>query len=141
MKKILNKFYEKLIGKIIIASLLLFLLYFIVTLIGINHYLNEYGYGINELPKTVAVYFNLSKGFTVEQKEDGESVFIGRHDYIYEDLLKKKGYYETDRYGAMGLYTKNEKGEETRIDILSTNDWCHWFRIYIIDGAKIEDFI
>lgn len=142
MKKILSKSKKNLIIKIIIiVFILLFMAYFIVTLININHYLNKYGYSIKELPKTVAVYFHLSKGFTVEQNEDGSSIFIGRHYYIYDDVLNKKGYYESDRLGLLVVYTKNGTKESSKLNLLSTDDWCHWFRIYKMDGAKIEDFI
>ena len=77
MKKILSRK-----NVVIIITIFLFLDYFIFTLININNYLNEYGYTIKELPKTVAVYFHLSKGFTVKQTGDNKYVFIGRHDYI-----------------------------------------------------------
>lgn len=138
MERILNKV---VIRKVIIVIIFLLFAYFIFTLIGINHYLNEYGYGIRELPKTVAVYFHLSKGFTVNQDEDGSYIFIGRHDYIYDEVLKKKGYYESDRLGLSGIYTKNGDEAEPNLYVLSTTDWCHWFRIYIMDGGKIEDFM
>lgn len=142
MKKILSEYNKKVIVRtVIIVVTLLFLTYFIVTLININHYLNEYGYGIKELSKTVSVYFHLSKGFTVEQNEDGKSVFIGRHDYIYDDILNKKGYYKFDMSGSLSIYTKIGYEEQSKLYVLSTNDWCHWFRIYVIDGAKIEDFL
>lgn len=140
MKIILSKIHKKIIKKVIIIAIFLFFIYFIFTVININHYLNKYGYGIRELPKTVAVYFHFSKGFTVEQNENNKSIFIGRHDYIYDDILKKKGYYESDRMGQLGMYTKNENEKQYKVYLLSTNDWCHWFRIYNIDGVKIEDF-
>lgn len=140
MEKILNKTQKKVARKITIGIVLLFLIYFIFTLISINHYLNEYGYSISELPKTVAVYFHLNSGFTVKQTEDNKFTFIGRTDDIYENFLKKEGY-KIERYGASVIYTKNENGKQIRISIVGTNSWCHWFRIYIIDGAKIEDFI
>lgn len=139
MGKILSESNKKV--TIITVIVLLFLAYFVITLININHYLNEYGYGIKELPKTIAVYFHLSKGFSVEQNEDGTSIFIGRHDYIYDDVFNKNGYYEFDRAGLLGIYTKVGYEEQSKLYVLSTNDWCHWFRIYKMDGAKIEDFI
>ena len=125
----------------IVIIAVIFLVYFIFTLISINHYLNKYGYSVRELPKTIAVYFHLSKGFTVEQTEDGKSTFIGRSNYIYDNVLKKKGYYESDRHGESGIYTKNENGKLYRLNLLNSNNWCHWFRIYILDGGKIEDFL
>lgn len=136
MKKILSRK-----NIIIIIAILLFLAYFVFTLININHYLNEYGYTIKELPKTVAVYFHLSKGFTVKQTRDNKYVFIGRHDYIYNNVLKKKGYYEHDRAGDMAIYTKNNDDGQSTLSILNSSDWCHWFRVYKITGGKIEDFI
>ena len=141
MEKMLNQFHKNVIKKVLFVGVLLFFAYFIITLISINHYLNEYGYGFKEHTKTVAVYFHLSKGFTVEQNKNGKSVFIGRHNYIYDDILKKKGYYESDRYGFSRIYTKIGDGEQSKLYLLSTNYWCHWFRIYELDGAKIEDFL
>lgn len=136
MKNILKKFHKNMIKKIIMCIVLLFLVYFIFTLISINYYLNKYGYSVRELPKTVAVYFHLSKGFTVEQTEDGKYIFIGRHDDIYEEILKKEKF-EADRYGASVLYTKYEDGKQIRLSIVGTNYWCHWFRIYRLEGTKI----
>lgn len=77
----------------------------------------------------------------MEQNEDGKSVFIGRHDYIYDDILNRKGYYKSDMSGSLSIYTKIGYEEQSKLYVLSTNDWCHWFRIYVIDGAKIEDFL
>lgn len=129
--------------KILMALVICILLYLTVTISGTLHYLKEYGYGINELPKTLAVYFRLSNGFTVEEnRETGNSRFIGNHDYIYKKLLKKHGYYEFDRMGLVGYYNQsgNETDEQT-FAIVSGKDWCHWFRIYSIsDRYRIEDF-
>ena len=130
----------KLIRKIITFVTIILLIYFIFTLISINHYLNKYGYSIKELPQTVAVYFHLSKGFTVQQTENNKSTFIGRHDDIYEKLLKKQGY-KADRYGAGVFYTKNENGKQIKLSIIGTSSWCHWFRVYMLDGAKIENLL
>lgn len=140
MKIILSKTHKKAIRKVTIVVILLFLAYFIFTIININRYLNEYGYSNKELPKTLAVYFHLSKGFTVEQKEDNKFIFIGRHDDIYNDVLREKGYF-VERLGASSIYTKNENNEKSSIYILDTSDWCHWFRVYEIEGTRIEDFI
>lgn len=138
MKKILSQKRKK----VIICIIFLILTYFLFTAIQINHYLNEYGYGIKELPKTVAVYFHLSKGFTVMQKENDTSVFIGRHDYnIYDKILAKRGYYRREKFGTSTIYMKNENQKKFKLYVEATNNWCHWFRIYNIRGAKIEDFI
>ncbi|MCI8641290.1 MAG: hypothetical protein HFJ59_05415 [Clostridia bacterium] len=136
-KIILNGIYKK----VIILFAFLFLAYFVFTVINIKYYLKEYGYSIKELPKTIAVYFHLSKGFTVEQNENDKSIFIGRHNYIYDNVFKKNGYYNSERLGNSVIYIKNENGKQIRLYVLSTDDWCHWFRIYKIEGAKIEDFI
>lgn len=136
MKNILEKFHKNMIKKIILFIVLLFLVYFIFTLISINYYLNKYGYSVRELSETVAVYFHFSKGFIVEQTEDGRFTFIGRWDDIYEEILKKEKF-EVDRYGASVLYTKYEDGKQIRLSIVGTNYWCHWFRIYRLEGTKI----
>lgn len=141
MKKILKKYNNKLIKKIVFSIVILILVYFIFTVISINHYLNKYGYSVRELPKTVAVYFRLSNGFTVQQTDDNKSTFIGRANYIYDEVLNKKGYYELERYGNSGIYIKNENCKLYRLDLLNSSNWCHWFRIYILDGGKIEDFL
>ena len=39
-------------------------------------------------PQTLAVYFHLSKEFAIEENDQG-TVFIGRHDFIYTDVMKK----------------------------------------------------
>ena len=67
----------------------------VVLFIGINSiciykYLSEYGYGIKELPQTVAVWLRLSDGFTVEVNDDEDShstLFIGHSDI--QDYIKK----------------------------------------------------
>ena len=75
----------------------------VVLFIGINSiciykYLSEYGYGIKELPQTVAVWLRLSDGFTVEVNDDEDShstLFIGHSDI--QDYIKK---YEKAGYTA-----------------------------------------
>ncbi len=41
----------------------------------------------------------------------------------------------------MAIYTKNNDDWQSRLSILNSSDWCHWFRVYEITGGKIEDFI
>ena len=55
---------KKIIVKIIIGIILLFLIHFIGTTIAINYYLKEYQFSSKELPKTIAVYYHMNKGFT-----------------------------------------------------------------------------
>ncbi len=131
--------------KVILTLIILFSIFFIATELCIMKYLKEYGYGIKELPQTTMVYFRLSNGFTVGQTEKGANIFIGRSDYIYDEVFEKKGYYEADRMGLDGFY--NKVGEIKENDytfdfwISSTNDWCHWFRIYYISkNYPIENF-
>lgn len=69
-----------------------------------------------------------------------------RHDYIYEDIMEKNGYYECDRMGEAGFYSKISEERTNEFDhdfcIVSKNDWCFWFRVYSINnGYRIEDFL
>lgn len=140
MKKVIQKHLD-LFGIIAVIAALI-IIYLCITFGGVYKYLTEYGYGIKELPKTAAVYFNISKGFTVKENDD-YTIFIGNHDYIYKDLFAKKGYYEADRLGLVGLYNKSGIDTDPKdFSVFSTDDWCHWFRIYRITGdITIEDFI
>jgi len=131
------------IKKIILVLFILVAVFFVGTELCIMKYLKEYGYGIKELPQTTMVYFNLSKGFTVERTDDNHSVFIGRSNYIYDKVFDRKGYYESDRMGLDGFYSKKGEGREDNyhdFSIVSSNDWCHWFRVYEISGHTIEEF-
>lgn len=110
-----------------------------VNAAGMYSNLKTYGYGVKELPQTLAVYFRLSDGFTVEEGEDGVSVFIGRENLdFYSDLVEKYAYKEIDRL-APDVFFENDEGKGFVIG--ATEDWCHWFRIYIINNDyQIEDF-
>lgn len=133
----------KTVKKVSIGALLVILLYLTITVAGTYKYLREYGYSANYLPQTLAVYFGMSNGFTVYDKPDSDiSVFIGRHDYIYEEVFDKYGYHETERQGLLGYYGKSDDNSNGRsFEIMSHNEWCHWFRVYSIsDGYRIEDF-
>ncbi|MBR1593050.1 MAG: hypothetical protein IJ666_08620 [Ruminococcus sp.] len=130
--------------KFLSAVLIIFIFFFIISEIFIYKYLKSYGYGTKELPKTTLVYFQLSKGFTVDEEEN-YSVFIGRHSYIYDDFLNKKGYYKSDQMGLVYSYREENKSYSSdnihAFSITASNDWCHWFRVYRIGGGyKIEDF-
>lgn len=128
--------------KIFMSISCVLLLYIGITIGGIYKYLKEYGYGVKELPQTVAVYFHLDDGFTVKEKENGSSVFIGRENLLfYNDLIKKYGYREIDRLGTVFVYKKEDSEEITDFTVSATGDWCHWFRVYVItNDYKIEDF-
>ena len=133
----------KVFKKVVLGILILIILYFSITVGGIYKYLKEYGYSAYALPQTLAVYFGLSDGFTVYEIPNSEtSVFIGRHNYIYEEIFEEQGYYEADRMGLLGLYNKtNVMTDEKDFSVMSHDEWCHWFRLYSIsDGYKIEDF-
>lgn len=120
----------------------------IVIFIGVNaaemySNLKTYGYGVKELPQTLAVYFRLSDGFTVEEGEDGESVFIGnKNPDFYSDFFSKLGYKEVDRMGKTIFCKKDDKQEESSDFVIEiTDDSCNWFGIYTINNDyKIEDF-
>lgn len=130
--------------KISLLVLLALCVYFIIfTEINMLTYLKRYGYGTKELLQTTLVYLHLSEGFTVHN--EGEySVFIGRHSYIYDNVFGREGYYEADRMGNAGFYNKKDNAEENRnfdFQVISTGDWCHWFRVYKLSGGyTIEDF-
>ncbi|MDE6672040.1 MAG: hypothetical protein K2K16_07560 [Ruminococcus sp.] len=135
---------SKKLKKFVLTLIVLFSLFFIATEVCIMKYLKEYGYGIKELPQTTMVYFRLSNGFTVGET-DSQTIFIGRSDYIYDKLFEKNGYYEADRMAMDGFYSKigeiKENNHTYDFLISSSDDWCHWFRIYYI-GKKypIESF-
>lgn len=128
--------------KKIIISIALLLIAFIgfsvVSLINISKYLKEYGYDNSKLLDTYCVYLGLEKGFTVELN-DGYTTFIGTDDTeVYEKALKKKGYNQVEQMGT-DYFFENDKKE--KIVIGATDKWCHWFRVFILDGKyKIEDF-
>lgn len=129
--------------RIALVALAVLVLYAFVTLGGAYKYLKEYGYGANYLPQTLAVHYGLNNGFTVYEKENSDvSVFIGRHDYVYEEIFSKYGYSEIDRMGNLGCYGKgDDNSTETSFEILSKPQWCHWFRLYSIsNGYRIENF-
>lgn len=134
----------KKVKRILIIILIVLAILFILVEFFIYKNLKSYGYGVKELPKTTLVYLHLSDGFTVDT-EGNHSVFIGRHSYIYDDLLQKKGYYKSDQMGLVYSYRKEGKNYNANnvheFYITASNDWCHWFRLYGIGGGyKIEDF-
>ena len=129
--------------KISVYVLTAILVYLAITIGGICKYLKEYGYSVDILPQTLAVYFGFSEGFTVEEIDGETSVFIGKHDdYIYEEIFNKHGYQEIERMGLVGFYKSSDStNEHYDFRISSQKEWCHWFRVYkISDGYKIEDF-
>ena len=129
--------------RILITVMILLSVYFIFVEIFIYMNLKSYGYGLKELPKTTLVYFHLSNGFTV-RTEENYTVFIGRHSYIYDDVLHEKGYYASEQMGMDHFYRiegKEYSGDNVHEFCISdTNDWCHWFRVYHMSSKrKIED--
>lgn len=139
---------KRIIKRTAIALPLIFAAFLILSSAAILYYLNEYGYGIEEYPKTLAVYLRLSKGFTVSDNNDnavgGESLFIGRSDYIYDEVLEKNGWYQTDQMGNLLFYStadNTDNENESRIVITLTGDWCHWFRVYAVSSGDIEDYL
>ena len=120
-----------------IAEMLIILSVVFISISEVNIYmsLKEYGYGKDELLDASLVYYNLSDGFTVE--EDGDnSTFIGNHYYIYDPILMLDGYEKADQAGNVYIY---ENGEQ-EVNIIATDDWNHWFRVYKLDnGVTIEE--
>lgn len=83
---------KKIIKPIVVIFTIL-LGYICVNSVIIYHYLHEYGYGINELLKTVAVWMRVSDGFTVPESDNAD-FFIGRsYSGYYKKMCEKKGYY------------------------------------------------
>lgn len=100
------------------------------------YYLKSYGYGFNELYEASKVYYTNCDGITIDSKEN-YSIFIGTHDYIYDEIVARKGFVLSDQMGECRIY---ENGED-KLNIIATNSWCYWFRIYHISkGYNIEDF-
>ncbi|MDE6780715.1 MAG: hypothetical protein K2J40_04550 [Ruminococcus sp.] len=130
------------VKKIVLVILSLFVLFFAATELCILKYLKEYGYGISKLPETTLVYFHLSNGFTVHCNNKDNSIFIGRHDYIYDDIFSENGYSMTSEvFCREAFYYKNDNNSSDIFCCYLTDDWCHWFRIYELSpGYKIEDF-
>lgn len=120
---------------IILSILLILITFMIFTICNIIQKLDEYGLGKDKLPQTLAVYFHLSKGFTIDEGTKG-TVFIGRHNYIYTDIMKKNGYSLSEQLGNGYWYENKEKNVVT---IVAENEWCHWFRLYSF-SEKIENF-
>ena len=126
----------------------------VVLFIGINSiciykYLSEYGYGIKELPQTVAVWLRLSDGFTVEVNDDEDNnhftLFIGR-SYLqyYIKKYEKAGYTAEQEGSSIIVDENNSQDDKLHISIGGMDEWCHWFRVYSLftDGdstVKIED--
>ena len=136
---------KKVLKYILVISLIMVIAFVLLNEYCMLGYLESYGFGIKELPRTNLVFLGISKGFTVSSDEDW-TTFIGRHDYIYEDLMEKNGYYECDRMGEAGFYSKISEERTNEFDhdfcIVSQNDWCFWFRVYSINnGYRIEDFL
>ncbi|MCM1506678.1 MAG: hypothetical protein NC177_06040 [Ruminococcus flavefaciens] len=127
------------IKKIIAVILSILVVFFVATEMCILKYLKEYGYGINKLPETTLVYFHLSKGVTVRCNGKDNSVVIGRHDYIYDDVFSEKGYSLSEQMGTV-FYYENENNSDS-FSCYLTDKWCHWFRIYELSPSyRIEDF-
>lgn len=136
----MKNFLKKKDWLVLFVAIIVILVMFIgVNAAGMYSNLKTYGYGVKELPQTLAVYFRLSDGFTVEEGEDGESLFIGRENLdFYSDLVEKYGYKEIDRLEP-DVFFENDEGEGFVIG--GTEDWCHWFRINTINNDyKIEYF-
>lgn len=119
---------------IILSILLILITFMIFTICNIIQKLDEYGLWKDKLPQTLAVYFHLSKGFTIDEGTKG-TVFIGRHN-IYTDIMKKNGYSLSEQLGNGYWYENKEKNVVT---IVAENEWCHWFRLYSF-SEKIENF-
>ena len=122
---------------------------FVIFEIQIYKCLKEYGYGINQLPKTSLVYFGIINGFTVSSDGD-QSKFIGRSDSSilgslfedYNDIFEKHGYRLKDRLGSGFAYCKKgSNDDQAAFYFVKQRVWCRWFRVYSLShGYKIEDF-
>lgn len=124
--------------KLIVVIFTILLGYICVNSAIIYNYLREYGYGINELPKTVAVWMRVSAGFTVAESDNAD-FFIGRsYSGYYKKMCEKKGYY-VEQMGRDMTATNSQKRYESIYFGPDIDVWCHWFRLYEIcsDDGKI----
>ena len=128
--------------KIVLIIVSLFLVFFVATELFILKYLKEYGYGIRKLPETTLVYFHLIDGVTVFCNSKDNSIVIGRHDYIYDDIFSEKGYSCTEEiFFEKAFRYENDNNSGDSFWCYLTDKWCHWFRIYELSpGYRIEDF-
>ena len=125
----------------VVISLLCFIIAFMIAfnLSYDTKYLKECGYSIKDIPKTIAVSLNLSKGFIIGKNEYGGTIFIGDEEYeIYENMLTEMGYYEIYRMGLLGFYSENINDEFEQSDFTIMNSgYYHWFRVYEISNETI----
>ncbi len=132
-------------GKIISFILLVIVIAFCINAGCILYYLNNYGYGVKELPQTLSVYFKLSDGFTVKESKDGTSYFISGENFMSEcdELLEKHGYEKVDMKSSVLYFSKQgSESEKHDFSIKGTDDDCYWFRVYKIDNDyKIEKIL
>lgn len=132
--------------KPILVILAIVMLFIGANSIFIYKYLSEYGYGIKELPQTVAVWLRLSDGFTVEVNDDGDdssTLFIGHSDLLYYLRKYENKGYEVEQMGS-DVIIHNYKTEGDYVGIGGMEEWCHWFRVYCFSSdedsiVKIEN--
>ncbi|MBQ9543472.1 MAG: hypothetical protein IJJ76_06780 [Ruminococcus sp.] len=102
--------------------------------------LSDMGYSASELWGATKVFYNISRGVTVDSSSDGKmSVFIGRKKNDYDKYFEDKGYKKVYELDGSVYYGKSDK--ESDFAIKETSKTCTWFTIYeISEDYPIESF-
>ena len=102
--------------------------------------LSDMGYSASELWGATKVFYNISRGVTVDSSSDGKmSVFIGRKKNDYDKYFEDKGYKKIYELDGKEYYGKNSDQSDFAIE--ETDKTCTWFTIYeISEEYPIESF-